>query len=418
MSEHAIRLLEERYFHWEKPNQVNQRRCSLRYFSEFLGYPRTEWQKAFGSILRLDEAEGNARLDSFRRWLLERQQRAGGAHEIFYHVRPFLSFANREGVLHWRVRRHHEEFVEKQWGACTPAFRDALKSWLDNLRVRNFSKHTIRGYRVHLIGLGRFLAQQKVNGLAMRPRNADEWVTEIRDRHAAESTARSYVRAAYSFFKWLVATHRTKCNPFEGYPRFRIIKRVPRHVPERQIFRLLRAKHPPREKALLEVLYASGCRLGELASLNLASVSFKDRTARCLGKGAKERLLLFNRAAVRAIKAYLPLRERMLRHPGCESQPALFVSCVGRRLSVARLCSLVNEAVTRAKLRVSVTAHVIRHSVATHLLNRGADLETIQKLLGHTDLRSTVIYAHLLQPRMRRNYLKAVPRIGGTMRDV
>jgi site-specific recombinase XerD len=247
----------------------------------------------------------------------------------------------------------------------------------------------------------------------MRPHHADNWVTEIRGRKTAESTARSYVRAAYSFFKWLVAVRRSKSNPFEGYPRFRIVKRAPRHVPERQIFKLLRSHHPPREKAMLEVLYASGCRLGELASLNLGSVSFKERTARCAGKGGKERLLLFNRAAVRAIKAYLPLRERMLRHPGSEAEPALFVSNVGRRLSVAHLCSLVRGAVTRARLTVAVTAHVIRHSVATHLLNRGADLETIQNILGHTDLRSTVIYAYLLQPRMRRNYLKAIPRIGG-----
>jgi len=279
---------------------------------------------------------------------------------------------------------------------------------------RNYSRHTIAGCRGHVRRFGAYLSERNVKGLAVPLRIIGDWVRRLRAQKIEAISAHSYISSPRTFYNWLVSRNKVSFNPLKEFPSPKPPRYTPRAISEGQILKLLRAPKHPRERAMLECLYASGCRVGELTSLDLRDISFKARTARCLGKGNKERLLLLNRAAIRAIRTYLPLRSELLKRPGGSSEQALFLNWLGQRIAPAGVCRLIAAIVKKARFRVAVTAHVIRHSMATHLLNRGADLETIKELLGHTNLESTLLYAHLSRPRMRSAFLKAQPRIHST----
>jgi integrase/recombinase XerC len=189
---------------------------------------------------------------------------------------------------------------------------------------------------------------------------------------------------------------------------------LPVHLTEQDMERLLAqpdagTRLGRRDRAILELFYASGLRLGEVESLNLDSVDLSRRMVRVLGKGRKERIVPFNRAAEQSLRAWLKDRAAMVTARGPRSEP-LFVNFRGQRLTGRSIDRLLRRYVRRFTSQTGVSPHALRHSFATHLLGRGADLRTIQELLGHARISTTQRYTHVNATQLIDAYRKAHPR--------
>ncbi len=213
------------------------------------------------------------------------------------------------------------------------------------------------------------------------------------------------------FFRYLIVENRREDDPTVGLEPPKLPKRLPMVLKESDVAKLLRTPPPAgrtdfqrlRDRAILEVLYASGVRRAEVAGLDLHDVDLDRRVMRVIGKGNKQRTVLINRAAADAMRAYLGLRPRT-------SDEAFFVGRSGRRLGVRAIWSVVKTVERLSGMALHATPHVMRHSFATHLLENGADLMTIKELLGHESLATTQIYTNVSVEHMRNTYDRSHPR--------
>jgi integrase/recombinase XerC len=305
-----------------------------------------------------------------------------------------------------------------------------LKDFLQFLKLnRNASAHTVRAYGSDL---RQFLAvAARVAGVAARdltPRHLDRdalrsFMGDLHRQRQSRATAARKLAAVRTFLRYLRREGLMAEDPgaLVSTPRREV--RMPAHLSEREVISLILAPSDRtplgrRDRAILELFYASGLRLSELAGLDLEDVNLSSRMARVLGKGGKERIVPFNQSTARAIRAYLGGRDALVRGapPGGRagadrrSRTALFVNYRGGRLSTRSIDRLVRRHVAASSARMGISPHALRHSFATHLLQRGADLRAIQELLGHARLSTTERYTHVNAAQLREVYRKAHPR--------
>jgi integrase/recombinase XerC len=232
------------------------------------------------------------------------------------------------------------------------------------------------------------------------------------------STMKKKVSAIRSFFKFLLKRQMVDKNPAAGLRSPKIAKTLPRFLSVDQAFRVMEA--PPKEdkrakplkardQAMLETLYGTGVRVGELAGMNVAHCDFSDAEVRVLGKGGKERIVPLGKEAIQSLLAYLPERLALLRKAKAAEPDALWLSQAGRRLSVRQVQNIVRRHGMQGAGRGDLHPHAMRHSCATHLLDAGADLRSIQELLGHSSLSTTQRYTHVSVDRLMEVYDKAHP---------
>ena len=309
--------------------------------------------------------------------------------------------------------------------------RMLLRSFLEYLRLnRNLSAHTVRAYQGDLTQYLSFL-ERYLDRPAERiaPGEIDQYAVrafmgELFDRgHARASSARR-LAAIRSFGRYLRREQHIDKNPASlvGTPKEE--RKMPARLDMREVEQLLAGPDATtplgrRDRAILELFYASGLRLSELGGLDLEDVNLSSRLVRVLGKGSKERIVPFNRTAAAALRAYLGDREaivadvpaREAAHPQ-RRPPAdpLFVNYRGGRLSTRSVDRLVRRYVAATSRRYGISPHALRHSFATHLLERGADLRAIQELLGHARLSTTQRYTHVTAEQLMSLYKKTHPR--------
>ncbi len=280
---------------------------------------------------------------------------------------------------------------------------------------KNASPYTIKNYRHEI---GQFLDFLKEQGID----SWDEVDRYVLRRYLARLQAEGYVKASVtrriselrSFCRYLVREGILDTNPIRTISSPKVPKRLPDYLDPYQVEMLLAAPDATvpqgqRDRAILEVLYASGVRVSELVSLNLSNVDLRYGQIRVWGKGGKERLALLGGPACRALESYIQEgRPRLIK----ETRPtnALFLNRLGSRLSTRSVSNILDKYAKLAGLGRHVTPHVMRHTFATHLLDGGADLRTVQELLGHANLATTQIYTHVSQARVREVYRKAHPR--------
>ena len=231
--------------------------------------------------------------------------------------------------------------------------------------------------------------------------------------HAAGLSTRSVARAVHAargLFRFAVREGLLRDDPMENLRAPRAFKALPRALSMAQVEALLAAPDPGtplgvRDRAILEVLYAAGLRVSELIALRAEDVDFELGVLTCLGKGGKERLVPLGQQARAWIRRYL----EEVRGAGRRS-PVLFLSHRGGKLSRMGLWGIVRRHALAAGLERQLTPHVLRHSFATHLLERGADLRAVQAMLGHADISTTQIYTHVSRARLRKVYDQYHPR--------
>lgn len=271
---------------------------------------------------------------------------------------------------------------------------------------RGLSPNTIAAYRRDLRQYVAFLETRDAV-----PTAVDAWVADLSDRGRAPATIARKIAAVRGLHRFLVAEELARDDPTALLDAPRRPNRLPKALTVTQVFALLDA--PPadapvgiRDRAILEFLYASGCRVSELTALDVGDVDLEDRMALVTGKGNKQRFVPLGNAAVDALRSWLTVRSQW--DPDGD---ALFVSTRGRRIDRQAVWRLVNAAAIRAGLsKEQVTPHVLRHSAATHMVEGGADLRSVQEMLGHARISTTQVYTRVTPDHLREVYISAHPR--------
>ena len=307
-----------------------------------------------------------------------------------------------------------------------------LKAFLRFLALnRNASAHTVRAYESDLSQLIAHVASE--TGIGRRdldPVNLDRaairsFLAELHRRGESRATAARKLAAARTFLRYLRREGLIENDPGALVATPKRDVRMPAHLSEHEMDALLAAPlvDTPlgrRDRAILELFYASGLRLSELVGLDVDDVHLSARMVRVLGKGGRQRLVPFNTTTSKAIRGYLRDRELLVREgPGgqhsspsrpSQSRSPLFVNYRGGRLTVRSVDRLVRRYAAASSTRMGISPHALRHSFATHLLQRGADLRAIQELLGHARLSTTQRYTHVNAAQLLDVYRKAHPR--------
>ena len=295
-----------------------------------------------------------------------------------------------------------------------------IESFLDHLKFeKNYSPHTLKNYSRDLCEFSSYLRVKKNDDL---PLGEIDHIT-IRDflghlvskGNQKSSTARK-LSTLRSFFRFMDQLGLVKSNPAKLVSLPRQPNRHPHFLSVQQVEELLQlpdstTDRGKRDLAILELLYGTGMRVGELVGLNLSSLSIGEGLVRILGKGKKERIVPFGRPASQALRTYLITRTELIQKRTASKAPeALFLNLRGGRLTTRSVQRLLKQYVSQSSLPMDAHPHMLRHSFATHLLNNGADLRTIQELLGHVSLSTTQRYTHLSVEALIKAYKSAHPK--------
>jgi integrase/recombinase XerD len=289
-----------------------------------------------------------------------------------------------------------------------------LRTWLDHLRVeRGLSPNTLLAYERDLRELLGF-AEARGRGLVdLEQRDLADFVGSLRERGLGPRSQARHVFSAKSFFRFALREGLVARDPMENLRAPKAFRALPRYLTPGQVEALLAAPDVSqavglRDRAILEVMYATGLRASELTGLTSAGLDLDLGVVRVLGKGRKERLVPLGREARKWVRRYVSEVRRGLARGG--ESPVLFLSARGGRLSPTGLWGLVRRHAVAAGVERVLTPHVLRHSFASHLLERGADLRALQAMLGHADISTTQIYTHVTRERLRQLYDRFHPR--------
>ncbi|MBD3379916.1 MAG: tyrosine recombinase XerC [Candidatus Omnitrophica bacterium] len=285
-----------------------------------------------------------------------------------------------------------------------------IGKFIDYLNIeKNYSAHTVRNYRSDLLDLSDFTGgkdPRKITHLEIR-----RYLAELRDRGCSKRTVVRKLGAVRSFFKFLFREKIVSKNIADSIFTPRIDKRLPEFLDTEKITLLITAPSLDgilgvRDRAILEVLYSTGLRVSELVGLDLGDLDLISGLAKARGKGKKERIAILGKEAQNALRRYIDQRRE--RWPG--NGTALFLNKNGTRLTDRSVRRIIDKYIKECSIEQKISPHSIRHSFATHMLNNGADLRSVQELLGHKNLSTTQIYTHLGSKRIKEIYSKAHPR--------
>jgi tyrosine recombinase XerC len=270
---------------------------------------------------------------------------------------------------------------------------------------KNYSPYTLLNYRVDLEEFAQFVKEEpleRIDYLVLRRHLAYIKTKELKPRTLARKLS-----SLRSFFKFLQREGHIKNNPTTLLMSPKLDKKLPQFLTEEEMVKFIESPSKDnlagkRDRAILETLYSTGMRVSELVGLNVENVDFISNVVKVEGKGKKERLLPIGDKALVAIRDYLKERKN--------DTNALFLNKNGTRLTTRSVCHITEKYIRLTGLKSRISPHALRHSFATHLLNRGADLRSVQELLGHVNLSTTQIYTHMTTERLKSVYDKAHPR--------
>lgn len=304
-------------------------------------------------------------------------------------------------------------------------FAEGVEAFLHHLAVnRNLSAHTLRAYEGDIQDFMAWLSnarplqpEEEVSATRELP---GEYIGYLGSRGLSRTSMSRKASSLKTFFKYLM---KERYFPEDSLPllfhRPKLLKRLPDFLSAQDIERIIQgiaaqedSSLQRRNRAIVEILFTSGIRVGELIGLNLEQVNREQAELLISGKGGRERISFISQSALNALNAYLELWPR-LSGKSLKPDSPVFLNRDGSRLNVRSVRRILNAVASEAGITREIHPHIFRHSFATHLLNNGVDLRVVQELLGHVSIRSTQIYTHVSTERLRRAYLKAHPRAMG-----
>jgi tyrosine recombinase XerC len=297
--------------------------------------------------------------------------------------------------------------------AISPAWEATLLGFRRELERRGSSRHTLRAYGGDLAELATWATGQGKEPGSLAYRDLRAYAAALSERGLARASVARKLAAVRSLHDHLARSGEAQQNPAELLPMPKKASRLPRVLGPDEIARLLDripASGPleVRDRAMLELAYACGLRAEEIVNVDAEAVDFESETLRVTGKGDKTRIVPMGEPAQRALERYLSQARPALASD--RTEPALFLSRRGRRLSPSDIRRRLDRWVREAAVAGHVSPHTLRHSFATHMLEGGADLRSIQELLGHSSVSTTQVYTRVEPGRLRREYARSHPR--------
>ncbi len=267
----------------------------------------------------------------------------------------------------------------------------------------NSSKNTRNSYYYDLINMARFF-NKSITYL-----NKDDIEEYLRKKSNLKAKTRAhYLTSINNFYKYLIDNNIIKINPCEGIKMPKLEKKLPVYLTIEEVNNLLdintSSAYDLRNKAMLELLYASGIRISEMCNLTMSNLFLDDEMIKVMGKGAKERIVPINRVAIKCLKEYIEYgRPNLL---GTKDSEYVFISSRHTKISRQAFFKYLKALCEKKGIKKNISPHILRHTFATHLLNNGADLRIVQVLLGHEDITTTQIYTHLSKEKIKEEYNK------------
>jgi integrase/recombinase XerD len=289
-----------------------------------------------------------------------------------------------------------------------------VRTFLNYLRVeKGLSDNTIQAYRRDMAKFASFAAERKVGVTELRREHVVDFLGTLYRRNLDSRSVARHLVTIRHFFRFLLLEGAIEGDPAANIesPKFR--QSLPEFLSVDEVDRLLRQPDKNdvvgiRDRAMIELMYSTGLRVSELCGLRVSDLQMEPGCLRCIGKGNKERLVPVGKRALEAVRDYLRDARQALSR-GVAS-PYLFLNQKGHKLNRIAFWKILGEYGRKAGLRKSLTPHMLRHSFATHLLDRGADLRSVQMMLGHSDISTTQIYTHVVEERLKQVYKAHHPR--------
>ena len=285
-----------------------------------------------------------------------------------------------------------------------------LRSFFDYLFIeKGLSKNTIKAYEVDIERFIHWLKQDKKSDyLNAKEVEINAYISHLFKEHLKSSSINRNISSIKAFYLFLMKKNILKVSPIAEVVTPKQEKYLPISMSESEVEILLKSpntkiKIEKRDKAMIEMLYATGMRISELVNLKITNVDMQRCVVKVLGKGSKERLIPFGETASEALNDYMKDRQSL-------ASKEIFLSNRGTKMSRQAFWSRIKVYLVREGLKDSISPHTLRHAFATHLLNRGADLRSVQLLLGHSDLSTTQIYTHIAKQRLSEVLKKHHPR--------
>jgi len=291
----------------------------------------------------------------------------------------------------------------------------AISSFLMHVRVeKGLSSNTVQAYRRDLAKFEDFAKKKKLSLEAVRRDDLVDFLAGLYRQKLESKTVARHLVTLRNFFRFARVQELIPEDPSLNLESPKIRRALPGYLKLDEVDRLLlqpdaKTALGQRDRAMLEVLYSAGLRVSELIGLRVSDLDSKVGCVRCIGKGDKERIVPVGKKALGMVEKYLgDGRPKLVGKTG--GSPTLFVNRRGKQLSRVGVWKILSEYGRRAGLRVPLTPHMLRHSFATHLLERGADLRSVQLMLGHSDISTTQIYTHVVEERLKQVYKAHHPR--------
>jgi integrase/recombinase XerD len=293
----------------------------------------------------------------------------------------------------------------------------AISAFLTHVKVeKGLSSNTVSAYKRDLVKFDAFVRKRKLSLEAISRDDLVDFLAGLyRQKLESRTVARQLVTLR-NFFRFAQIQELIPADPSVNLESPKIRRTLPGYLRLEEVERLLAQPNEKtplglRDRAMLEMLYSTGLRVSELISLGVSDLDAKVGCVRCIGKGDKERIVPVGRKAVGVVDKYLrDARPQLCGKGKASSNPTLFVNRRGRPLSRVGVWKILSAYGRRAGLRVPMKPHMLRHSFATHLLERGADLRSVQLMLGHADISTTQIYTHVVEERLKQIYKAHHPR--------
>ena len=284
-----------------------------------------------------------------------------------------------------------------------------LRSFLNYLLVdKGLSNNTVKAYEADISSFFQWLDNEDLKYKNLQENHINQYISFLFQRKMRSSSVNRKISSIKSFYIFLVKRNFVKNSPLNDLVTPKQEKYLPESMSEAEVDKLLNSpdvsnKIENRDKAMIEMLYATGMRISELVNLKITDVDMKRCVVKVFGKGSKERLVPFGETALDSLRSYLNEREQ-------SSSKEIFLSNRGKKMTRVAFWQRVKIYLIRENLKNSISPHTLRHAFATHLLNRGADLRSVQLLLGHSDLSTTQIYTHIAKQRLSDVLKKHHPR--------
>ena len=283
-------------------------------------------------------------------------------------------------------------------------YLENLSNYIDYLCLeRGLSENTEAAYRRDLLEFIDFLDNNGIKSFdELKRTHINFYIRDLRKKELAPTSVTRKIASLRGWFKWMMGMNLIKHDPTVSLEQPKLSKHLPKVLSVNEVDILLSQDLPKLEKAMLELLYATGLRVSELANLRLQNLNLKHAYVKCFGKGSKERIVPIGKIAKEALNDYIDYRNNILTSLNIESD-FLFIHQDGRKISRQDVYSIIRNLGEKV-LHKHITPHTLRHSFATHMLENGADLRVVQELLGHSDVATTQLYTHVSKKRLKEVY--------------